>query len=315
MSTAETVRVAAVGMLILAFTTPGDAVHRPIVSSTPRARVRLVVETNFNDSLAQQYKRLMPNVDVQIVDAVGSVATFTAIQRGEADLGFVLADVAYLGYAQLTQDASKPAIQVRGIAALEPVAIHLLVRPGLHVESIHDLVGYRIGLGTALSGQSRLADLMFRAYRLGPGVVQQTNRRADLLAGVDATFATSYYPGATVTEAALLGAQLIPIDGPIAAQIRREYPFVRSVTIPAGTYHGQETDVTTLGVDRLLIGSARLNETLAHDLTRIFIETLPQLSSSLHTSLRLTNLEQASATPIPLHTGAAQYYRERELTR
>jgi len=61
--------------------------------------------------------------------------------------------------------------------------------------------------------------------------------------------------------------------------------------------------------------SGKLDESLAHDLTRVSIERLPQIAASLHTSIRLTNLEQASATPIPLHEGAAQYYRERELRR
>jgi TRAP-type uncharacterized transport system substrate-binding protein len=31
--------------------------------------------------------------------------------------------------------------------------------------------------------------------------------------------------------------------------------------------------------------------------------------------LRLVDLQQAPATPIPLHPGAARYYRERELAR
>ncbi|MGC4086190.1 MAG: hypothetical protein QM736_29725 [Vicinamibacterales bacterium] len=38
-------------------------------------------------------------------------------------------------------------------------------------------------------------------------------------------------------------------------------------------------------------------------MTRVFIEALPALASSVHTSIRLTNVEQASATPIPLHEG------------
>ena len=32
-------------------------------------------------------------------------------------------------------------------------------------------------------------------------------------------------------------------------------------------------------------------------------------------SLRLMNLASAAATPIPLHPGAARYFRERELFR
>jgi TRAP-type uncharacterized transport system substrate-binding protein len=50
-----------------------------------------------------------------------------------------------------------------------------------------------------------------------------------------------------------------------------------------------------------------------YELTDALFDVFPDLSSE-----RLTlqmDLEQAPATPIPLHEGAARYYRERELTR
>ena len=57
-----------------------------------------------------------------------------------------------------------------------------------------------------------------------------------------------------------------------------------------------------------------LDETLVYDLTRRFFEALPSLSSS-QGALRFIDLDQAPATPIPLHDGAARFYRERELLR
>jgi TRAP transporter TAXI family solute receptor len=306
-------RYAAMGMLILALATSGDARRQPPAPTAARPRVRLILDTNFGDALLRQYERLLPNVQIEQANVVGSTATVNAIHEGTADLGFALADVAYFGYQRIAREAT-PTIQVRGIAALELVAMHALARSGLDARTMHDLVHYRVGVGTALSGQPLLASLLFHAYELGPETVQP-DRRPDLLEGVDATIAAGYYPAPNVTDAMQRGAHLIPIDGPVAAELRREYPFVRSLTIPAGTYPGQNSDVATLGVERLLIASSRLDESLVHDLTRIFIETLPQMAASLHTSIRLTNLEQASATPIPLHEGAAQYYRERELRR
>jgi hypothetical protein len=80
--------------------------------------------------------------------------------------------------------------------------------------------------------------------------------------------------------------------------MRNTYPFVRTVWIPARTYR-----------------RADLDERIVHDLTRELLAALPRLSTSLRTSLRLMDLEQASAMPLPLHKGAAQYYRERELSR
>jgi TRAP-type uncharacterized transport system substrate-binding protein len=57
-----------------------------------------------------------------------------------------------------------------------------------------------------------------------------------------------------------------------------------------------------------------LAETLVYDLTRLFFEALQPLAVSRR-ALRLMDVEQAPAAPIPLHEGAARYYRERELRR
>jgi len=62
----------------------------------------------------------------------------------------------------------------------------------------------------------------------------------------------------------------------------------------------------------VLVCRSGLDEGLVYDLTRRFFEALPSLSSS-QDALRFIDLEQAPAMPIPLHEGAARYYREREL--
>ena len=75
----------------------------------------------------------------------------------------------------------------------------------------------------------------------------------------------------------------------------------------------RHASVRTIGVDRLLVCRSDLDDALVHELTRHFIEALPEIFRPLRSSARLLDLDSASATPIPLHPGAAQYYREREL--
>jgi TRAP-type uncharacterized transport system substrate-binding protein len=55
-----------------------------------------------------------------------------------------------------------------------------------------------------------------------------------------------------------------------------------------------------------------LGEELAHNVADGLFRALPQLSERIR-PLRLVNIETASAVPIPLHEGAARYYREREI--
>ncbi len=176
-----------------------------------------------------------------------------------------------------------------------------------------------MGTNGAFSSQSKLAELVFGAYGLGVRSLRREPFNLSLLpealadGELDAAFVTAYYPAQSVTAATTLGAHLLPIDGDVAEGLRQKYPFVRRVSIPPHTYPGQPTAVRTIGVDRLLVCRSDLDELLVHDLTRQFLEALPRIFSSLRASTRLMDLGQAAATPIPLHRGAAQYYREREL--
>jgi TRAP transporter TAXI family solute receptor len=106
----------------------------------------------------------------------------------------------------------------------------------------------------------------------------------------------------------------LDVSGPTVQRLREEYPFLRPAVIPPGTYPGDLRPVQTLLVDVLLVCRADLDDRLARRLTGALFEVLPGLSST-NEFLRLIDLDRTPATPIPLHPGAALYYREKELGR
>ena len=67
-------------------------------------------------------------------------------------------------------------------------------------------------------------------------------------------------------------------------------------------------------VDVVLLARAGLDDALVRRLTDGLFRMLPQLSAELP-FLKGMAPERAPATPVPLHPGAALYYRERELRR
>jgi TRAP-type uncharacterized transport system substrate-binding protein len=64
-----------------------------------------------------------------------------------------------------------------------------------------------------------------------------------------------------------------------------------------------------VGIDLLLVCSVELSNDIAYALTRALFEQVPQRLR------RQFDPQRAPATVIPLHAGAARYYRERELSR
>jgi uncharacterized protein len=291
--------------------------------SVPRRVVRLTTGTPgagfypLGDALAQSLRRAgPPSPDVQVHDSAGSVANIEALQRGDADLGLSYADVAYMAFVGRLAGRPRAFEELRGIAVLELTPVHLVVRAGSSVRDAADLRGLHIGVGLPGSGSALTADIVLAALgietsavRLDPlRYVEAGNRVA---AGtLDAMFVTGSDPMASVRTSTGAGARLVPLTGPAIERLRHEYPFFRPTVIPGGTYPGHPDPIQTIGVDNLLVCRRSLDESLVHDLTARFFEILPSLSM-----LTSMDVEQAPATPIPLHDGAARYYRERELSR
>ena len=83
--------------------------------------------------------------------------------------------------------------------------------------------------------------------------------------------------------------------------------------IPAGTYPGLDKDVTTIAQPNFLATDADLPEEDVYQITKTMYENLPFLQA-IHPATKAMALEKAIAgLPVPLHPGAARYYKEQGL--
>ena len=81
-------------------------------------------------------------------------------------------------------------------------------------------------------------------------------------------------------------------------------------TIKAGTYPGQTKDVNTVAQPNFLAVNADVSEEHVYKLTKAIYENLPFLQA-IHKATKAMGFEKAMAgLPVPLHPGAAKYYKE-----
>lgn len=270
--------------------------------------------------LAGAYNRQPSDLNVQHSASTGAVTNVELLERGEADLALVFADVTYIAFVGRLPGTSEAFKRLRGVAVLELTPVHLVVRRDAGINDVRDLRGLHVAVGPPGSGTALTAELVLRAFDIDPSDVHTEALQFDEAARrlvnrtIDAMFDTAMYPTSAVELSASAGARLIPLTGPPIDKLRREYPFFRDAVIPRRAYPGVTEAVHTIGVDSLLICRRDLDEDLVYDLTRKFFDALPTLSLSRGT-LRYMDLDEAPATPIPLHEGAARYYRARELQR
>jgi uncharacterized protein len=253
---------------------------------------------------------------VRVLDTAGSVANVEALERGEADVGLSYADVAYTAYVGGLDGRQASFAELRGIAVLELAPVHLVVRAGSKIADATDLRGRRVAVGPPGSGSALTAEIVLRALGIDASAVdveplKYNEAAARLAAGtIDALFVNGSDPVDSVRASTVAGARILPLGGPAIERLRHDYPFFRPAVIHGGTYPGHPAPIRTIGVDNLLLCRRGLDEATVHDLTQQFFAQLPSMSI-----LSGLDLEQAPATPIPLHDGAARYYRERELSR
>jgi TRAP transporter TAXI family solute receptor len=247
------------------------------------------------------------------VEGFGSVENMLALQRDEVDLVLTFADVAYLGFVGRLPRVPQRLDHLRGVATLTTLPFQVVVRGNLPVDSIRALKGRHVGIGPPGSACPLTADLVLHAYGLSlqdldvHALVFDSASRALLDGTLDASFYCGVYPYGPVVTAVEGGARLLQITGAPIEQLHADYPYLKMMSIPPGIYRNVDR-IRTIGVDGLVATRSTLSESDVYKMTAAFYMALPRLNLRVDPS-------RAPATSVPLHPGAARYYREQELLR
>jgi uncharacterized protein len=281
-----------------------SAVHQPV----PRPNLRMSGEANIISAFLG-----LPQFSVRIADIGDSEKRLTALQQGSLDVAVGVADVTYLAFNGLLPDRSQPMDKIRAIALLHSAAVHLLAgpaaNPGRGFRGMHVVLGNPVGANEMLG--ERLINSMgiARSEIRGEFLPRDLSVERLLKGEVDAAIVIGRPPQEPVVRALRGGAHLLDIDGPEIDRLRVYYPLLRRIVIPRGTYPSQAIAAHTVGVDLLLVCRADLDKDIVYELTRAYFE------QSLESVRIRPDPQRAPAAVIPLHPGAARYYREREVSR
>ena len=252
-----------------------------------------------------------------------SVANATLLSRRGIESGFVAADILDAAYKGTKQFKGKAQKNLRALGALYPETVQLVVRAKAGAKTFTDLKGKSISSGSPGSGQWQLLGDLLTSY----GMDRKSDIREDYSSfsqsvekikdgNLDASLITAGTPTASVVELANHHDIIIlPLNGPAIEKLQKVQPYYANVVLPAGTYTGQDEGVETIAVRAIWTTHDQLDDATAYHVVKALYENTETLAK-VHVKGKEISLEKAlESVSIPVHPGAAKYYKEKGILK
>ncbi len=272
-------------------------------------------------ALGKIYAEKIPGVRTQVQSTKASVENLNLLQAGRGEIALALGDsvkFAWEGNAEV--GFPKKLDKLRGIAAVYPNVIQIVASQSSGIKSLADLKGKSLSVGAAKSGTEVNARTIFEAAGMSYKDLSKTEylpfgESVELIKNrqLDATLQSAGLGVSSIRDlASSVPINVVSVPPAVASKLGA--PYVTSV-IPANTYQGQSTDVQTVAVGNFLVTHAGVSDEIAYQMTKQLFENLDQMVAA-HKAAKDISLKDAIAgMPVPLHPGAARYYREKGLIK
>lgn len=247
----------------------------------------------------------------------GSVFNVKAIDAQQLDLAVAQSDVVYQAYNGQQEFSDKPVQKLRSIMGLHPEPMHLVCNSSAEVNSFRDIAGKKVNIGNPGSGQLNTVQAMLEVYGMSENDFQPEYLKAaeapDYLRDgrIDCFFYVVGIGSAAIQDITTTAdVNLVPLDDPELDALIEQFPYYAYATVPAGTYQGQDEEITLFGVKALFVSSTDVPE---EDVYKIVKAVLNNFDSFKATHSALGNLTPESLIEgigAPLHPGAERAYQE-----
>ena len=270
----------------------------------------------FGQNLAEVINATDPGLQVEAIATNGSEQNLSFLEEGKIDIGLVEGNAAH----QALEGIGRAPANLKVLSVMYPNPGMFVVRADSPYKSIDDLKGKPIAFGTRASGLRILAgdvldglglkpDRDFEQVILdkaadGPQLVLEKKVESLWGAGIG-------WPGFVKVANGPAGARFIAPDAVQIKQILVKHPHLKTMSVPAGTYKGQDTQIDSVGLWSLILVRPDLPDELVYRLARAIHQGEKALAERLEQG-RYT-AAQNTVTQVPpgqLHSGAKRYLKE-----
>lgn len=253
------------------------------------------------------------DISVTLEESQGSVQNVMEVKARGADYVFTTPP-ALIGLAQggkaMFEGKSDPKFDtIRALFPIPSLTMHFVMSADSGVESFADMEGKTILLGKGSFG-AREGEKYLGLFGLEGKVelaeVELSNAVSALKNGqIDGFVTAGSWPAPNVIEAAAsTGVTVMSLNDEQVAQTKRA-----KLTIPAGTYAGQDTDITTTSLPVAAFTTTQMSDDAAYELTKTFWEGKDMMAESAPW-WNGVNESLMGNVNVTFHPGAVRYYEE-----
>src|SRR5215469_15922708 len=250
----------------------------------------------------------------------GSVSNIQRVESGDSAFGLSQTDVALAAFhGEGPFAAAGPDPKLRMVIALYTEAFTVVAGADTGIRDFQDLRGKRVGIGTTGVGYNFTRDIIIESYgwkTSGPERVLEfapaEQNQALCSNKVDAIIFEAGHPNGLTQEATTdCRAKLVRVAGQPIDRLLATHPYYIASIIPGGMYDGNPGDVPTVGTRAVLLSSSNQPAELVNAMVKGVFDNFA-VFRQLHPALSTLNIREMvpSASVIPIHQGALNYYRE-----
>ena len=276
----------------------------------------------YGQAFAQTINETDPSLLVEPRNTKGTTENIPLLEAGGLDLALVQGEGAY----EALNGIGRPRADLKILAAMYSSPGMFAVRADSSYRTVEDLKGKPVVFGAAGSGLGILAryvldglgldrDRDFQAIffdHAGDGPPLVLDGRAAALWG-----GSIGWPPFTAVIQGPVGGRFIVPDAEGLRRILAKHAFLKTITVPAGSFQGQETPLTTVGSWSFVMTRRRLPDETAHRLAKALHRGEAALGWRLLQGRETTVANTVAAAPAVdlIHPGVQRYLREIGLLR
>jgi TRAP transporter TAXI family solute receptor len=271
----------------------------------------------YGGAFAKAMNEADPTLDIVPRNTKGSYENIPLLEAGQLDLGLVAGEPAYEAFKGIGRAPTN--LKILSVISSNPGMF--VVRLDSPYKTIRDLVGQKVAFGAKgsglpilsrylLDGLGLVQDKDFQAVYLdhagdGPGMVLDGQVAALWGAGIG-------WPGFAAVAKSPGGARFIAPNSDEIARIQAKHNFLKPMTVPAGSYAGQDLAIHSLGSWSYVLVRPTLDEDVAYRLARTLHQAETALGNALPQARETTAENTLAAAPSVdlIHPGVLRYYRE-----